>query len=49
MSRPPAAPARTEEMAVINRKYRRGFPMVADLDTQRFQSAVHKPTHGAKR
>jgi hemerythrin-like domain-containing protein len=32
MSAPSAAtPARTEEMAVIHRIYRRGFPMVADL------------------
>lgn len=27
----PTTPARTEEMAVIHRIYRRGFPMVADL------------------
>jgi len=31
MSAPSPAPARTEEMAVIHRIYRRGFPMVADL------------------
>lgn len=29
-----AAPARTEEMAVIHRIFRRGFPMVADLVRQ---------------
>jgi hypothetical protein len=31
MSAPSPAPARTEEMAVIHRIYRRGFHMVADL------------------
>lgn len=49
MSVPSATPARTEEMAVIHRIYRRGFPMVADLvrrtpagDTTRSESiAVH--------
>ena len=28
---PSAAPARTEEMAVIHRIFRRGFPMIAEL------------------
>lgn len=28
---PPTSPARTEEMAVIHRIFRRGFPMIADL------------------
>ena len=31
---PPAAPARTEEMAVIHRIFRRGFPMMAELVRQ---------------
>lgn len=31
MSAPPAAPARTEEMAVVHRVFRRGFSMVAEL------------------
>ena len=29
-----AAPARTEEMAVIHRIFRRGFPMMAELVRQ---------------
>jgi hemerythrin-like domain-containing protein len=49
MSVPSAPAARTEEMAVIHRIYRRGFPMVADLvrrppagDTTRSESiAAH--------
>lgn len=49
MSAPSAPLARTEEMAVIHRIYRRGFPMVADLvrrtpagDTTRSESiAAH--------
>lgn len=47
MSIPSATPARTEEMAVIHRIYRLGFPMVADLvrrtpagDTTRSESIV---------
>ena len=31
---PVAAPARTEEMAVIHRIFRRGFPMMAELVRQ---------------
>lgn len=47
MSVPSGTPARTEEMAVIHRIYREGFPMVADLvrrtrtgDTTRSESVA---------
>lgn len=37
---PPAAPARTEEMAVVHRIFRRGFPMMAGLVRQTPEGAT---------